>query len=496
MAALIITAGMDGSFLTLSSNVETPAPRVSVAVLAAGHGTRMRSEIPKHLHPVGGVPIVERVIRAGLAIEPLQLVAVVSPQLVDLPARLRMDGQFETTIQHTPDGTAAAVKCAMSVMKPSDWIVSLLGDSPLLTGDVLRDLVNAAIAGGVKLGILTCVMPRGGPYGRIDRDEDGNIRQIVEAKNDDPGLRAGSTEVNSGIMVMNAGWARDVLARVERNPETREFMLTDLVGLAASGWQPGEVWPIISVEAGAEIALGVNDRCQQAEADAFVRADVRDRLLGQGVTIIGGATVFIDETVTIGADTTVLPGCIITGATRIGGGCEIGPNAILHNVEMGDGVRVTNSTVRDSTLQDRSDVGPYAHIRGGSLIGQGVHVGTSSEIKNTSLGPDSKCGHFSYLGDATIGERVNIGAGTITANYDGTRKHQTHIENDAFIGSDTVLVAPIHIGPGAVTGAGSVVTRDVEGSTVVVGVPARAIRRVQPGRHGDPHDADPSALGE
>lgn len=496
MAAPIITAGMDGSFLTSSSNAGKSSPRVSVAVLAAGHGTRMRSAIPKHLHPVGGVPIVERVIRAGLAIEPRQLVAVVSQQLVDLPARLRMNGEFETTVQHTADGTAAAVQCALDAMSPCDWIVSLLGDSPLLTGDVLQALVDAAIVDGAKLGILTCVMPRGGPYGRIDRDEDGNIRRIVEAKNDDARLRAGSTEVNSGITVMNAEWAREVLARVERNPETREYMLTDLVGMAALERKPGEPWPIISVEAGPEVALGVNDRRQQADADAFVRAHVRDRLHGQGVTIVGGETVFIDETVTIGADTTVFPGSVITGATRIGGGCEIGPNAILHNVEMGDGVRVTNSTVSDSSLQDRSDVGPYAHVRGGSRIGQGVHVGTSSEIKNTSLGTGSKCGHFSYLGDATIGERVNIGAGTITANFDGTRKHQTHIEHNAFIGSDTVLVAPIHIGPDAVTGAGSVVTRDVEESAVVVGVPARAVRRVQPGPPGDSPDVNPGASEE
>lgn len=496
MAAPIITAGMDGSLLTSSSKVESPLPRVSVAVLAAGHGTRMRSATPKHMHHVGGVPIVERVIRAGLAIEPRQLIAVVSPSLADLPTRLRMDGRFETTVQHIADGTAAAVQCAMDVMAPCDWIVSLLGDSPLLTGDILRTLVDAAIGSTAKLAILTCRMPDGGPYGRIDRNADGNIRRIVELKNDDPELRAGPTEINSGITVMNATWARDVLTRVKRNPETREFMLTDLVEMAAVEWEPAEPWPIISVEAGAEVALGVNDRRQQAEADAFVRAHVRERLLADGVTIVGGETVFIDETVTIGVDTTVLPGCVITGSTAIGIGCVIGPNAILHDVRVGEGVRVTSSTVSDSGLGDRSDVGPYAHIRNGSWIGPEVHIGTSSEIKNTSVGPGSKCGHFSYLGDAIIGERVNIGAGTITANYDGTRKHQTTIENDAFIGSDSVLVAPLHIGPDAITGAGSVVTRDVEGGTVVVGVPARPIRRAQPGRQSSPPDASPGAPEE
>lgn len=450
----------------------------------------MGSAIPKHLHLVGGVPIVERVIRAGLAIEPQQLIAVVSPSLADLPTRLRMNGRFETTVQHTADGTAAAVKCALDAMSPCDCIVSLLGDSPLLTGEILRTLVDAATESTATLAILTCVMPEAGAYGRIDRDEDGNIRRIVELKNDEPNLRSGPTEINSGITVMNASWARNVLTRVNRDPETGEFMLTDLVELAAEEWEPGEPWPIISVRAGPEVALGVNDRRQQAEADAFVRAYVRARVLAEGVTIVGGETVVIDETVTIGADTTVLPGCVIAGSTVIGTGCVIGPNAMLHNVRIGDGVRVINSTVSDSALGDRSDVGPYAHIRGGSRIGPGVHIGTSSEVKNTSLGPGSKCGHFSYLGDATIGDRVNIGAGTVTANYDGTRKNRTTIENDAFIGSDSVLVAPIHIGPRAVTGAGSVVTKDVEGGTVVVGVPARPIRRVRADRRGGPPDTD------
>lgn len=451
----------------------------------------MRSTTPKHLHLVGGLPIVERVIRAGLAIEPQQLVAVVSPPLADLPVRLRMDGQFETVVQHTADGTAAAVACAMVAMSPSDWIVSLLGDSPLLTGDILQRLVDAAIERGAKLAILTCMMPDRGPYGRIDRDESGNIRRIVELKNDDPEFRAGATEVNSGITVMNWAWARDALARVSRNPETREYMLTDLVEMAAQESAAAEPWPIISVEAGPEVALGVNDRRQQAEADAFVRTRVRVRLLEDGVTIVGGESILIDETVTIGADTSVLPGSVITGLTVIGTGCVIGPNAILHDVQIGEGVRVVSSTVSDSKLGDGSDVGPYAHIRGGSRIGPGVHVGTSSEIKNSSLGRESKCGHFSYLGDATIGERVNIGAGTITANYDGTHKHRTTIERDAFIGSDSVLVAPIRIGPDAITGAGSVVTKDVESATVVVGVPARPVRRTQPKPQGSPPGAYP-----
>lgn len=484
--ATIYIAGMDGFLLTPSKTDDSRTPRISVAVLAAGHGTRMRSATPKHLHPVGGVPIVERVIRAGLAIEPIQLVAVVGDHLADLPTRLGMDELFETTIQHTADGTAAAIRCAMDVLSPCDWIVSLLGDSPLLTAEILRSLVDAAIEARAKVAILTCVLPEGGPYGRIDRDVNGNICGIVELRNDDPALRAGPTEVNSGITVMDAEWARVVLNRVERNPQTREFMLTDVVGLAASEWDATSHWPIVSAAAGAEVALGVNDRSQQAVADAFVRTRVRERLLAEGVTIVGGETVFVDETVTVGADTTILPGCVITGSTAIGTGCVIGPNAILHDVRIADDVRVVSSTVRDSELEQLSDVGPYAHVRAGSHIGRGVHIGTSSEIKRSSIGSGSKCGHFSYVGDATLGERVNIGAGTVTANFDGREKHPTTIKDGAFIGSDSVLVAPVHIGQNAITGAGSVVTRDVEDETVVVGVPARAIRSGRNRDHRSP----------
>lgn len=450
---------------------------MAVAVLAAGHGTRMNSGTPKHLHLVAGVPIVERVIRAGLAIEPDQIVAVVSPGLADLPQRLSMAGLFQTAVQANPDGTAGAVRCALAHLEPVDWLVSLLGDSPLLTGDMVEELVDGARSSGSRVTILTCVLPDAESYGRIERDDRGNVRRIVELKNDLPGNRAGICETNSGIMVLDARWAEQALAKVERSAQAGEYLLTDILEVAISEMREGEPWPISTVVTHPDVALGINDRIQLGQADAVIRRRVRERLQRQGVTIIGAETVFIDETVEVGRDTVIHPFSVLTGSTRIGSGCQVGPHAILHNATLADGVSVRSSTVSDSSIGEGSDVGPYAHVRGHSEIGANVHVGTSAEMKNSRIGQGSRVGHFSYLGDATVGEHVNIGAGAITANYDGTHKHPTRIGDNAFIGSDSVLIAPVEIGERARTGAGAVVNRDVAANTTVVGMPARSIAR-------------------
>ncbi len=468
--------GSDGSFVT-SNVTEASREKVAVAVLAAGHGTRMKSAAPKHLHTVGGTPVVERVIRAGLAIAPDQIVAVVGPPLADLPVRLGMDGAFSTVVQEIPDGTAAAVRCALTALEPCRWLISLLGDSPLLTGDTVQELLVGAQRTGARITILVCQLDDAAEYGRIERNGAGDPIGIVERKNDDPRLRQGRTEINSGIMVLDTVWAAEALSRVERNQAAQEFLLTDLVALAVSERAPGEPWPVATVVGDPDVALGVNDRKQLMEADAAVRRIALSRLFDEGVTIIGSETVVLDETVVIGHDTVIMPFTMLTGATNIGSGCTIGPHAILHNASIGNGVSIRSSTIADSSIGDDSDVGPYAHVRDGCRIGSNVHIGTSAEIKNSVLGNRARCGHFSYLGDARLGEDVNIGAGTITANYDGNLKHQTTIGDEAFIGSDTVLVAPVTVGDRATTGAGAVVTRDVEAGTTVVGVPARPFVR-------------------
>jgi bifunctional UDP-N-acetylglucosamine pyrophosphorylase/glucosamine-1-phosphate N-acetyltransferase len=336
--------------------------------------------------------------------------------------------------------------------------------------------VDGATSSRARVTILTCVLPDAESYGRIERDAHGNARRIVELKNDVPVNRRGPCEINSGIMVLDAAWAGEALARIELSAQAGEYLLTDILEIAIADMRPGDPWPISTVPAHPDVALGINDRVQQAQADAVIRRRVRERLQRQGVTIIGADTVFIDETVEVGLDTVIHPFSVLTGTTTIGAGCQIGPHAMIHNTTLADWVAVRSSTVTDSSIGEGSDVGPYAHLRGNTRVGPGVHIGTSAEMKNSQVGAGARVGHFSYLGDTMVGTEVNIGAGTITANYDGVRKHQTRIGDNAFIGSDSVLVAPVAIGEGGRTGAGAVVNRDVEPGTTVVGVPARPIR--------------------
>lgn len=446
---------------------------VVVAVLAAGHGTRMHSTIPKHLHLVAGVPIVEHVIRAGVGSGAARTLVIVGDTLADLGARIGYSGQFDILVQGPPQGTADSLRQALERSPEASWIVSLLGDSPLLTADIVRSLIRRAMSSRSRLTLLTCIVPDAAAYGRIDRDDHGRVRQIVEFKNDVPALREGSTEINSGVMVLDASWARTELARLPRDGRSREYLLTDLVDVAVQQSSFGDAWPVDAYIADRSVALGVNDRVQLAEADALARARIRERLMRSGVTIIGPETVFIDEDVSIDRDTVIHPHTVMRGGTIVGARCEIGPMTVLEHATIHHDVVIRQSTVRNSIVGAGSDVGPYAHLRAGCRIGANVHIGSHAEMKNATVADGAKCGHVSYLGDVSVGRNANIGAGTITANYDGVRKNHTMIGEGAFVGSDSILVAPVSLGQRATTGAGSVVTRDVPDDTMVMGVPAR-----------------------
>lgn len=460
-------------------SAESGSSDVTVAVLAAGHGTRMRSETPKHLHRVAGMPIVERVIRAGFGARARQTIVMVNTGLSDLDEVLGMVGAFRIVVQGPPQGTGDSVRQALEAAGDTRWLVSLLGDSPLLTPEIVDALLEHASASECKLTLLTCMVDDASTYGRIERDAQGRVTRVVEYRNDAPEARVGPTEINSGVMVLDAPWALNELRQMEKDPATGEFLLTDLIDIAVQQavGTPGH-WPVETFIADASVSLGVNDRVQLAEVDALARKRVRERHMRAGVTIIGPETVFIDEHVQIGIDSIVYPHSMVTGATVIGERCEIGPSSNIRNATIGNDVTILHSTIRESSLGDGTSVGPYAHLRGGCQIGARVHIGSYAEMKNARIADGAKCGHVSYLGDVTVGSAANIGAGTITANFDGTQKHYTTIGDGALVGSDSVLVAPVTVGKRARTGAGSVVTRNVPDDTLVMGVPARARQSV------------------
>jgi bifunctional UDP-N-acetylglucosamine pyrophosphorylase/glucosamine-1-phosphate N-acetyltransferase len=454
--------------------IASSRPKTAVLVLAAGHGTRLKSAYPKHLHKVAGVPIVQRVFRAGMGANPTQVICLVSPGLADLDEHLGMVGAFETLIQHPARGTGDAVRLGLeAVDSDTEWVVSLLGDSCLLTAETVQLLLERAISEGNLVTVLTARLPDAQAYGRIARDDFGRVIEIIEKKSDDPAKRVGITEINSGIMVLNAGWARQAIQQIQVNPNSDEYQLTDLIDIAVKSHREGQPWPVQTFIGDEFVGVGVNDRHQLMQADQIVRNKVRERLMLNGVTFIGPETTFIDEDVEIGRDTVIHPFTTIRGTTRIGENCTIGPAAHLNSATIGDNVEIVSSTIRDSVVESNSDVGPYAHLRGGTHIHENVHIGSNTELKNANVGTGSKVGHFGYLGDATIGRDVNIGAGTVTANYNGSTKYETTIGDGAFIGSDSVLIAPVSIGEAARTGAGSVVTRDVDAGSLVVGVPAK-----------------------
>ncbi|MCC6628825.1 MAG: bifunctional UDP-N-acetylglucosamine diphosphorylase/glucosamine-1-phosphate N-acetyltransferase GlmU [Chloroflexi bacterium] len=454
----------------------------AVIVLAAGQGTRLRSRLPKPLHRVGGRALIDHVLAAAAALRPVRTIVVTGHGAATLRQHLGLDDAAPASApaglvavtQAEQRGTGHAVAVAVPCLPDAvTTVVILYADTPLVTPETLSALVVARAATGARLAMVTCPAPNPTGYGRIVRDAAGRAAGIAEEKTATPAERAIS-EINAGIYAVDAGWLRTTLPRLAPSP-TGEVYLTDLVGLAVAGAAPDQPWPVVTVNADISEALGVNDRVQLAEAAAFVRARVLRRLMLDGVTIVDPATTYIDAIVRIDADTIIEPGSIITGATTIGTDCQIGPGARIDACTIGNGCRVIDSTLESSTLADGATIGPYSHLRPGSSLGAGVHVGNFAEIKNSRLGPGTAMGHVGYIGDADIGAGVNIGAGAITANYDGRRKHRTTVGDGAFIGVDTVLRAPVTVAAGARTGAGAVVTRDVAAGQTVVGVPARPL---------------------
>lgn len=441
---------------------------LTVIVLAAGQGTRMKSALPKVLHPLAGRPMVCHVVDAARSLEPTTLVAVVGWGAEQVRRALGPEVVYVTQAEQLGPGHALQQAAEVAAGRAGTVLV-LYGNIPLLRPETLKQAVAHHQVQDAAVTILTFRSEGHNGYSRIVRDvATGRVQAIVEEEKAGAGQRE-IEQMGNGLFCFQDEWLWPALARLERRPGG-EYCLTDLVARAC---QQGERVAALCLTDPLE-GRGVAHRLDLVQAESEMRRRINERWLLAGVTLVHPETTYIEAGVEIGADTVIWPNSFLRGQTRIGRGCTIGPGAVIADSTIGDGCRVELSVVEQAIMEEGSNVGPFGHLRKGAHLGAGAHMGNFGEIKNSYLGPGAKMGHFSYLGDATVGAGANIGAGTITCNYDGQRKHPTVIGKGAFIGSDTMLVAPVTVGDGAKTGAGSVVTHDVPPGEVVYGVPARA----------------------
>jgi bifunctional UDP-N-acetylglucosamine pyrophosphorylase / glucosamine-1-phosphate N-acetyltransferase len=445
-------------------------------VLAAGKGTRMRSNLPKVLHLLAGSPMLTRVLntlaQSGFP-QPTVVVGYGADRI-----RAVVGDRCRYVLQADQRGTGDAARVGLAALPAGTNRVLLVhGDEPLIPAHSYREMLDLQQGTGASVVLLTARVDDTRGLGRVVRDAAGTAVSLVQEADLLPEQRA-SQEVNMGAYVFDAEFLRRSLPQLKPHPPGREYYLTDVIALAALEAAEGAT-PVqtVTLLEGTEL-LGVNDLIQLEQATRAVYRGTAHRLMQAGVQIVDSSSVYIGDDVEIGADTVVHPFSTISGPTRIGSNCVIGPASHISASEIGEACTVLSSTVENSRVGDEVIIGPYAHLRPGSIIGSQVHIGNYAEIKGSTLGPRTKMHHMSYVGDAQIGADVNIGAGTVTCNFDGVAKHRTVVEDGAFIGSDTMLRAPVTVGSGAYTGAGSVVVHDVPAHTVVAGVPARVIREV------------------
>jgi bifunctional UDP-N-acetylglucosamine pyrophosphorylase / glucosamine-1-phosphate N-acetyltransferase len=463
--------------------------RTTAVVLAAGLGTRMKSSVPKVVHPLCGRPMLAFVLDAwDEATGPdggSRPIVVYSPPVAAI--RDPFTDRADFALQDEPRGTGDAVRAALSSV-PDDAaeVLVLSGDVPLVTGEDLRAVLDARREDDAAIALATVFAADPDRLGRVVRGEFGTVEAIVEAK-DATEEELANNEVNAGLYAFDAAWLRRRIGSLEPSSRTGELYLTELVRLAR---EDGRLVIAVAFEDDGRFD-GINDRSQLAAAEWNLRVRRNEQHMRDGVTMRDPSTVYLDWGVSLAPDVTIEPNVILRGSTTVGQGSVIGAGSQVVDSTIGERVRLWASIVESSTIEDDASVGPYSHLRPGSVIGQGAEVGNYAELKNAHLGPGSKQHHMSYLGDAEIGEGVNIGAGTVTANYDGVRKTRTTIGDGAFIGVDTMIVAPREIGEGARTGAGAVVTKDVPPGKLAVGVPAR-IREPRP-KPSEPETDEPGA---
>jgi bifunctional UDP-N-acetylglucosamine pyrophosphorylase/glucosamine-1-phosphate N-acetyltransferase len=443
---------------------------VAVAILAAGRGTRMKSDLPKVCHTLGSMSLVERVLHSCLSIEPSRRLVIVGYQSEQVKQSLNAFTGVEFVEQTEQLGTGHAAQQLIPHLEgfTGDLLI-LNGDVPLLRPNTIKQLLETHQAHQNAATLLTAQMPNPQGYGRVFCDGQSLLKQIVEDR-DCTAAQKKNHRINAGVYCFNWPQLAKVLPQLQTNNDQKEYYLTDVVSYL-------EPVMALDVEDYQEI-LGINDRKQLANAYEILQTRVKDAWMSAGVTLVHPDTITIDDTVELEPDVLIEPQTHLRGKTVIGSGSRIGPGSMVENSQLGQNVTVLYSVVSDSVVKDGSRIGPYTHLRGHVEVGESCRVGNFVELKNSTLGDRTNVAHLSYLGDATLGTRVNIGAGTITANYDGVKKHRTEIGDRTKTGSNSVLVAPVTLGEDVTVAAGSVVTEDVSDDSLVV---ARARQVVKPG---------------
>lgn len=436
--------------------------KIKSIILAAGQGTRMKSEKPKVLHKIAGVPLVEHVIRLSSVIDKQKPVVVIGHQ-ADLVESELSHLDIDFAVQNEQLGTGHAVKICLDQIEENQIVLILYGDTPLIKTETIENFIEFYDENVLDLSVMTMKVPNPKGYGRIIREND-KFTKIVEEK-DATDLERKVSEVNSGIYLINSSLLIKHISDISNDNQQNEFYLTDLVEIFN---QEGYNVDAYCIEDYSEL-LGINNRVQLAEAEKIIRHRINEKLMLDGVTIIDPDNTYIESDVIIGNDTIIYPGTILKGKTVIGTNCEIGPRTVIENSIIEQGVVVKESQVLDSKVGNFTKVGPYAYIRPGSNIGNEVKIGDFVEIKNSNIGDNTKISHLTYVGDGDVGKNVNLGCGVVFVNYDGVNKNRTAVDDNSFIGCNVNLIAPVSVKENAYVAAGTTVTKEVPEGSLAIG---------------------------